>query len=67
MAEREFWLFDDSKLVWMDYDSQRRFLGGILSSDAKEIALARRIRDKATRNSIDLAKLLSLRRQGLLT
>jgi hypothetical protein len=66
MAEREFWLFDDEKVVWMDYNAERRFLGGILSTDVKDVAVAKLIRDKAISDSINLTNVLSLRRQGLL-
>ena len=67
LAPKDYWLFDDNKLVWMDYDQDGRFLGPLLSVDVRELALARQIRDKAVRSSIELTKLLALRRQGLLT
>ena len=64
MAPRDFWLFDDKTLLWMHYDNTGAFLGAELSTDQKQITLACEIRSLAVRSSIDLRRLLALRRTG---
>lgn len=50
----DFWMFNDSDVVVMDYDENGHFHGGETVSDIGEIAFYRRIRDVTMQHSIPL-------------
>lgn len=45
VPRRDFWLFDDKSVYWMDYDPAGTWLGSEWTDDADDVAEARRVRD----------------------
>jgi hypothetical protein len=59
LAAKDFWLFDDSHLVLLDYDSSGLFLGATNATSADALAAARRAREFALANAVDLPTFLA--------
>jgi len=50
----DFWLFDDERVLWMEYDDAGRFVGSEESSDPQDIARCVRLRSVALEHALTL-------------
>ena len=63
LASRDFWLFDDERVVVLEYDLKGKFQSAEDATSPESLAAVRRARDFAVQNAMSLRTLLSARRK----
>ncbi len=58
LSNRDFWLFDEKEVIFMQYDSAGKFLGGEYSDDPAIINQAIQVRDFFIKNGKPLSYIL---------
>jgi hypothetical protein len=64
LASRDFWLFDDARVVVLEYDLKGKFQSAEDATSPDSLAAVRRARDFGTQHAQDLRAFLSARRVG---
>lgn len=54
----DFWLFDNSRAIVMEYDRAGHFLGGTLTDEQDDVEMYTRLREEALENALPLSAYL---------